>query len=395
MQSFTDNLCNKFSFGKCSTIGCNLRHIRCNYNISCTKSDCKFGHVLNIDNRIQMNNIYNIYRMKDREYKKGAEFCTYNMTCINHQCSGLHPFGIESRIQVHEKFHKLKNLEKSDDKIDVGTMTDNFDIKNEDVSITSSVEDSELFTKNVEVSKKTENVWNKTIKANIKISEKKEDEDYQTVVKKTTIKSFKSEISKVPCKYNICCTHNNCTFHHPIHIEGRKNINKLYLEYREINREYRKGKSFCDKNILCENEDCENIHSFGFEYRLKIICEYMSFIDKETPVKIEVKTQPSIKKNIDLSINSLEDFPSIKKTQSSSSTKKIEDKKNEDKKIEDKKIEDTKNEDKKIEDTKIEDKKNEDKKIEDTKIEDKKNKDKKKTQPPSEINKKEEQNEFV
>jgi hypothetical protein len=381
MQSFTDNLCNKFSFGKCSTIGCNLRHIRCNYNISCTKSDCKFGHVLNIDNRLKINEIYKIFSMNDKEHKRGAEFCKYNMTCINSECSGLHPFGIESRIEVRETYITLKNLEKSDDKIDVGTMTDNFDIKNEDVSITSSVEDSELFTKNVEVSKKTENVWNKTIKANIKISEKKEDEDenFKTVVKKNTkkmkeqlsedsnvsIKSFKSEISKVPCKYNIRCTNNNCTFHHPIPIQGRKHINKLYLEYREINPEYKKGESFCDKNILCENEDCENIHSFGFEYRLKIICEYMSFIDKETPVKIEVKTQPSIKKNIDLSINSLEDFPSMKKKQSSSSTKKIEDTK--------------------IEDTKIEDKKIEGKKIED----------KKKTQPPSEINKKEEQNEFV
>jgi hypothetical protein len=225
---------------------------------------------------------------------------------------------------------KLKNQEK----YDTYKITDGDDIKNEDVRIiTSSVKDSEIYTKNFEVSKKTENIWNKPINANIEILEKKEDEDedFQTVVKKTTKKmkeqlsedsnvskkSFKSENSDILCKYNICCTNNICNFYHPIPIQGRKNINKLYLEYREIDPEYKKGKSFCDKNILCENEDCENIHSFGIENRLKIICEYMSFIDKETPVKIEVKTQLSTTKNIDLSINSLEDFPSIKKTQSS------------------------------------------------------------------------------
>jgi hypothetical protein len=330
MQSFPDKLCKKFSFGRCPAIGCNYYHIQCTYNFSCIKKDCNYGHPLLIKNRILMNEMYNIFRIKDKEHKRGAEFCTYNMTCINPECSSLHPFGLESRIEINKMYIKLKNQEK----YDTYKITDGDDIKNEDVRIiTSSVKDSEIYTKNFEVSKKTENIWNKPINANIEILEKKEDEDedFQTVVKKTTKKmkeqlsedsnvskkSFKSENSDILCKYNICCTNNICNFYHPIPIQGRKNINKLYLEYREIDPEYKKGKSFCDKNILCENEDCENIHSFGIENRLKIICEYMSFIDKETPVKIEVKTQLSTTKNIDLSINSLEDFPSIKKTQSS------------------------------------------------------------------------------
>jgi len=91
-------LCKDNCIGICqnSQWNCKFLHNNCKFGIECNKLDCKFGHPINPENRIKINNIIRcniIYYNK--EY-----LCPYGILCINYNCTNNHKISIEKRILI-------------------------------------------------------------------------------------------------------------------------------------------------------------------------------------------------------------------------------------------------------------------------------------------------------
>ena len=103
-----DSLCYDFSIGNCDKKDCTQKHIKCKYGIICRNNECKFGHPLPYDGRIIIRDMYEEFRLENKEYKKDADYCEYNMLCYDENCPHIHPFSYNYRKQIRDTYIMIK-----------------------------------------------------------------------------------------------------------------------------------------------------------------------------------------------------------------------------------------------------------------------------------------------
>jgi X-X-X-Leu-X-X-Gly heptad repeat protein len=120
-----DDYCPDFKIGKCKKdLNCKyLKHIVCKNNYTCNNLDCKLGHGISLIKRHIICNICDNYYDK-KYYDNNNEECTYSCNCFIKNCNKKHIIELTNRIIVNNIINAI------DDNIAMNIYNKNFNNTN-------------------------------------------------------------------------------------------------------------------------------------------------------------------------------------------------------------------------------------------------------------------------